>query len=139
MMRIVGSVGWGIRGLVIWDKDSGSRPTPNGFRSQSEPIIWARNGPAQRRDQPVYLDGVLRYATPHRKHHQVEKPLALMRDLVQLCPPGGTVLDPFQGSGTTGVAALMAGRRYIGIEVVEHYHRTACERLKQAEAESESP
>ncbi|MFN3595162.1 MAG: DNA methyltransferase, partial [Thiobacillaceae bacterium] len=63
----------------------------------------------------------------------VEKPLGLMRDLVQICPPGGTVLDPFQGSGTTGVAALMEGLRYIGIEAVEHYHRVACERLAQAE------
>lgn len=133
LMRIMGATGWGLRGCLVWDKGRAARPSPNGFRSQSELIIWARNGGSPDRSPPVYLDGVFRHPTPPRKHHAVEKPLGLMRDLVQICPPGGTVLDPFQGSGTTGVAALMEGLRYIGIEAVEHYHRVACERLAQAE------
>lgn len=136
LMRIMGAVGWGLRGCLVWDKGRGTRPSQNGFRAQSELIIWARNGGAPYRDPPVYLDGVFRHPTPPRRHHAVEKPLGLMRDLVQICPTGGTVLDPFQGSGTTGVAALMAGMRYIGIEAVEHYHRTACQRLAQAEEDA---
>lgn len=133
LLRILGATGWGIRGLLVWDKGRGARPSKNGFRAQSELIIWARNGGVQERDQDVYLDGVFRHASPPRIHHMTEKPVALMRELVEICPPGGLVLDPFQGSGTTGVAALLSGRRYIGIEMVDEYHRIACERLAEAE------
>ncbi|HCQ0449278.1 TPA: site-specific DNA-methyltransferase, partial [Escherichia coli] len=45
---------------------------------------------------------------------------------------GGTVLDPFMGSGTTGVAALKAGRKFIGIETSDHYFDVATQRLKTA-------
>lgn len=135
LLRIMGAVGWGIRGLLVWDKGRGTRPSRNGFRAQSELILWARNGGAPDRDTPVYLDGAFRHATPQRVHHLTEKPLALMRELVEICPPCGVVLDPFQGSGTTGVAAITSGRRYIGIEMVHEYHQIACERLSAAEAD----
>ncbi len=52
-----------------------------------------------------------------------------MDELVQICPPGGVVLDPFAGSGSTGVAALQAGRRFVGIELSRHYHQVAEQRL----------
>lgn len=45
-------------------------------------------------------------------------------------PTGGTVLDPFMGSGTTGVAALRAGRRFIGIELEAHYLEIARKRIE---------
>ena len=44
-----------------------------------------------------------------------------MRDLVKIAPPGGVVLDPFMGPGTTGVAAVIEGRRFVGVEITEHY------------------
>ena len=54
--------------------------------------------------------------------HPTMKPVALMRWLCRLVtPPGGTVLDPFTGSGTTGVAALSEGFRFVGIEREDHY------------------
>jgi site-specific DNA-methyltransferase (adenine-specific) len=133
LLRILGAVGWGIRGLLVWDKGRGARPSKNGFRAQSELIIWARNGGVQDRDKDVYLDGVFRHASPQRVHHLTEKPVSLMRELVEICPEGGLVLDPFQGSGTVGIAALLSGRRYIGIETIDEYHRIACERLAEAE------
>ena len=50
------------------------------------------------------------------------KPLELMRWLVRLlCPPGGLVLDPFTGSGSTGAAAAIEGRRFLGIELEPAY------------------
>jgi len=133
LMRIAGTVGWGIRGVVVWDKGRGTRPSKNGFRAQTELILWTRKAGPSDRDPPVYLDGVFSYPSPRRVHHMTEKPVALMRDLVEICPPGGVVLDPFQGSGTTGVAALQSGRRYIGVECVSEYHAIACKRLKEAE------
>jgi site-specific DNA-methyltransferase (adenine-specific) len=50
-------------------------------------------------------------------NHPTQKPLELLARIVAAsCPKGGVVLDPFKGSGTTGVAALAAGRNYVGIE-----------------------
>lgn len=64
--------------------------------------------------------------------HPTVKPLALMEYLCGLTatPTGGTVLDPFMGSGTTGVAALRAGRRFIGIELEAHYLEIARKRIE---------
>lgn len=63
--------------------------------------------------------------------HPTVKPLRLMRYLARMVtPPGGWVLDPFMGSGTTGVAALFEGFSFIGIEANDEYFRIAHKRLK---------
>ena len=70
-----------------------------------------------------------------RRRHPTEKPLALMRWLVRLlCPPGGVVLDPYAGGGTTCLAALAEGRGYIGIERDPRYHAAAEAALAEAAA-----
>ena len=62
------------------------------------------------------------------------KPVALMRWLVRLVtPPGGLVLDPFLGSGTTGIAAILEGFRFLGIEKDEHYAEIAKARIARWE------
>jgi DNA modification methylase len=62
--------------------------------------------------------------------HPTQKPVELMLDLIQdFTEPGEVVLDPFAGSGTTGVAALRRGRRFIGIERMPDHAATARERL----------
>ena len=70
--------------------------------------------------------------TPGGAHdHETQKPLPLMLELVGLfTDPGDIVLDPFCGSGTTGVACLRLGRRFIGIEKDEKYAAIARERLR---------
>lgn len=68
--------------------------------------------------------------------HPTQKPLRLMNELVALfSQPGGTVLDCFMGSGTTGVAALAMGRAFIGIEREPRYFDSACRRIEQAVAQ----
>jgi len=65
-----------------------------------------------------------------RSGHQTQKPLPLMLELVSLfSEPGELVLDPYAGSGTTGVAALRLGRRFLGCELDATYATTARERL----------
>jgi site-specific DNA-methyltransferase (adenine-specific) len=65
-----------------------------------------------------------------RNPHPTVKPLALMRWLVRLlCPPGGLVLDPTAGSGTTGAAAVLEGRRFVGIELEPAYMEIAAARI----------
>lgn len=66
--------------------------------------------------------------------HPTEKPRLLMSDLVaDFTNPGDLICDPFMGSGTTGVAAVMAGRRFIGIEQDERYFEIACKRIEDAQ------
>lgn len=65
--------------------------------------------------------------------HPTVKPLALMRYLVRLVTPkGGVVLDPFMGSGTTGVAAIQEGMNFVGIERDPHYYEIASRRVNDA-------
>lgn len=69
------------------------------------------------------------------KPHPSTKPLALMGEIVDLfTDPGDLILDPFAGSGTTGVACRMLGRRFIGWELSPAYHAIACRRLSGEEA-----
>jgi DNA modification methylase len=80
--------------------------------------------------RPVVLFGGRRRARRRRNTHRTVKPLALMRWLVKLVtPPGGVVLDPFTGSGSTGAAALLEGRTFLGIEREAAYVDIACARL----------
>lgn len=65
--------------------------------------------------------------------HPTEKPVSLMRELVSLFSNlGETVLDPFMGSGTTGVAAVRSGRKFTGIEIDPTYFDIACRRVSHA-------
>ena len=68
-----------------------------------------------------------------RTGHPAQFPLSLARDhILSWSDDGDTVLDPFMGSGTTGAAAMGAGRKFIGIEKVERYFRIASERIRSA-------
>jgi DNA modification methylase len=96
------------------------------------------NGKMMRRanntsDEPS--DGFERFTTqPAQNFHPTVKPTQLMRYLVKLVtPPGGTVLDPFTGSGSTGKAAILEGFRFIGCELTEDYIPIIEGRLKHAE------
>lgn len=66
--------------------------------------------------------------------HPTEKPRRLMAEIIaDFTQPGQTILDPFMGSGTTGVAAVQLGRDFIGIEREERYFDIACHRIEDAQ------
>ncbi len=71
------------------------------------------------------------YSGPHFAAYPIDLPL---RCIAAGCKPGGTVLDPFAGSGTTGLAAIQLGRRFTGIDLSPDFARLAAERLAQAAA-----
>ena len=74
-----------------------------------------------------------RESGPRRNHHPTVKPTALMRYLCRLVtPPGGIVLDPFAGSGSTGKAAALEGFRFVGIEIDPEYLTIAAARIRAA-------
>lgn len=80
-------------------------------------------------------------AIPRRgpeRGHPCPRPLDMMQYLVSiLCPPGATILDPFMGSGTTGVAAVSLGRKFVGVEVCPEYFDIACRRIREATRQSD--
>jgi site-specific DNA-methyltransferase (adenine-specific) len=123
--------GWVFRGIVPWDKTEGVRPRMGGFRSQCEYAVWGTAGALDPRDDVGVLPGLIRCSVKRDdKHHITGKPTEVMRQLVRIAPPGGIVLDPFAGSGTTIVAALQEGRRGIGIELTEAYASVAIDRCR---------
>jgi site-specific DNA-methyltransferase (adenine-specific) len=76
---------------------------------------------------------------PRRNHHPTVKPTALMRYLCRLItPPGGTILDPFMGSGSTGKAAKLEGFKFIGIEREAEYIAIAQARIDAAKEEQDN-
>jgi DNA modification methylase len=65
--------------------------------------------------------------------HPTQKPLALMKWCIEQAGNPETILDPFMGSGTTGVAAIQMGHKFIGIEREPKYFEIACERIENAQ------
>lgn len=123
-------------GIVVWDKRT-SRPTPERFRNDCEYLVWGSNGP---RPAPMVKGCKVAagcYSIPgvqsKDKHHQTEKPVPLLENLLQLVPEGGTVLDPFMGSGSTGVACMNMGLDFYGIELDPGYFQVARQRIEEAE------
>lgn len=125
------SVGLRHQDVVVWDK--GTFGLGNGFRRQHELILHFTFG------QPKYhardVGNVIRCPRVRAddRQHQTEKPVDLMSDLVRVTvPPGGVCLDPFAGSGTTGVACVLEGRGFVGIEQEEAYVEIARRRIDEA-------
>ena len=123
--------GWIWRGTAVWDKGN-SRPQKGRFRQQAEYIVWGSNGPMPINRPVSCLPGVFRYGNPQNRIHVTEKPLQLMKDVIQICEPGGLILDPFAGAGTTVLAAVMTGYRAVGIEVTDAYYKLGSDRVKIA-------
>jgi len=74
-------------------------------------------------------------STTREQNHPTEKPVGLMRWCIQKVGSADTILDPFMGSGTTGVAAAQEGRKFIGVEREERYFEIACKRIERAYAQ----
>ena len=129
------SGGWVWRGIAPWVKTS-YRPQSGRLAAQCEYVVWGSAGPMPVDHSAPIHPGFFEDATPRDKEHVTQKPLGVMRELVQVVPEGGTILDPFLGSGTTGAAALLEGRRFVGVEMVEHYAEVAKRRILTAAGQS---
>ncbi len=131
MSDLIQAAGFVWRGVVVWDKTEAARPQPGRFRQQAEFVLWGSKGPLEVSGTP--FPGVYRCVRANDdKLHITGKPVALMRALLQITRPDALILDPFMGSGSTGVAAVIEGRRFAGIEVVDEYNLLAAERIKNA-------
>jgi len=126
----VGGFVW--RGVVPWNKTEAARPTKGRYRAQCEYVVWGTNGPMDEQTEEC-MPGFFTYPVrPTDKKHVTAKPLSLMVDLLKIAAPDSLILDPFMGSGTTGLAAMQSGHRFIGIEKDEKIYRIAEAEISQA-------
>jgi site-specific DNA-methyltransferase (adenine-specific) len=131
---VVESVNFRVQGVVVWDKED--MALGNGFRNQHEFALHAAKGVPN-----VYDKGTPNVLRTKRisasELHPTEKPVELLSRLVRVVSaPMGIVLDPFMGSGTTGVACVQTGRSFVGIELDPGYFDIAVKRIKDAIVES---
>lgn len=139
--------GWVWRGIVPWHKPA-HRPTLGRLTSACEYVVWGSAGSmdAEGRETVGGFFPLPEAADPwdvlppyfsesppvKDREHQTQKPVGVMRQLLRIVPRGGVVLDPFTGSGTTGVAAALEGYSFIGFELHQHYAGVARERIAAA-------
>jgi len=118
---------------ICWDK----RVVENADRMLGSPfeLAWTNKTSGFNKIYRVMHGGVVN-ADGHnqRRVHPTQKPVTLMkRILLDYTHEGDTILDPFMGSGTTGVACVQTGRNFIGIEISEEYFRIAEKRIAEAQ------
>lgn len=126
---------WAVSQALAWDRECIGLGAP--FRNSFEMIAFAK-GPDWSSALPKNIPTVIRHRWPYgqHRHHGAEKPVDLCRQLVRWAlPSGGTVLDPFAGSGTVGVAALLEGCDYVGVEIEETDADVARRRIADALAQ----
>lgn len=123
--------GWVWRGILPWHKPNG-RQTQGRPANNCEYIAWGTAGPRSLGRHET-LPGFVQCNVSHDRHHITEKPLQVMRTLVHVAPADGLILDPFTGSGSTGVAAINEGRRFVGVEVLGEHCTNAARRLDDAQ------
>lgn len=117
---------------LVWDKEA------NGNLADCE-LAWTNLPKAVRRIRYLW-NGFARESGAQRGDHPTQKPLEVMKWAIGHLPePNATILDPFMGSGTTGVAAVQMGRSFIGIEREERYFEAACRRIREANGDDAGP
>lgn len=111
---------------LVWDKLNGD----SDFADCE--LAWTNLPKAVRRLRFLW-NGCMRRERDIVREHPTQKPVDVMKWCIEHIPdPSRTILDPFMGSGTTGVAAVKLGRRFIGIEIDERYFDIACKRIAKA-------
>lgn len=119
--------------LVVWHKTNAA-PFANGvWRGDIEYCIHARDKGAVFIGNAQEKKKVTEYPLVSDDSHPTVKPLGLIQKYIRICSKHDQiVIDPFMGSGTTGVAALNLGRKFIGIEIDRKHFDTACRRVEDA-------
>jgi len=131
---------WKVDSLLIWDKEWIGTAGPRQLRPTYEVVLFAGMPEAKIENRSASDIFRCKWQAGNSKTtaHAAEKPVDLMLHLIGLTThPTETVLDCFMGSGTTGVAARLGGRRFIGIErESEYFHEIAVPRVTAAHASS---
>ncbi len=120
----------------VFTKNYSSKSAYVGYRHECAYVL-AKGRPALPQNP---LPDVLGWKYSGNRHHPTEKPVTSLQPLIEsFTHTNAIVLDPFAGSASTCVAALQAGRRYIGIELMEQYHKAGIERLTAVQRAMQRP
>ena len=112
---------------IVWDKLN-TMPTFGDCE-----LAWTNSTRKSIKKITVEYNGLI--GKEKHRQHATQKPVLLMEKVLEMYPKQRTILDPFMGSGTTGVACANLGRKFIGIEIDEKYFDIACERIEAAQAQ----
>jgi len=124
-------IGARVSSVVVWDKEWIGVGSIKGLRERYELVFLLAKDDFCIEDRSEPNIWPVKWASHRPSGHDSEKPVELMRRAVGLSPRA-TVLDPFMGSGTTGVACANLDRRFIGIEIDPGYFDIACRRIAEA-------
>ena len=126
--------GWRLRQEIIWDRGGGMMFNARMFCRFDERILWFVNGKTWTWNQTsTGLGTIWRINKAQNKAHPVAFPVEIPKRCISAATHfGDTILDPFMGSGTTGVACAKLGRKFIGIEIEPKYFDIACKRIEEA-------
>jgi site-specific DNA-methyltransferase (adenine-specific) len=121
---------------IYWDKGNHTSGDLEGdFGAQVEIFLFAHKGRHKLRGKR--LANLWHIPRDVAGDHPTPKPVPLMERMIGVSTDDGqTILDPFMGSGTTGVACMNLGRKFIGIEIEKKYFDIACERIDQAQRQA---
>jgi site-specific DNA-methyltransferase (adenine-specific) len=134
------SVRWTLRNVLVWDKAKGGA-MGSWWRNNHEWVAIFTKGKARMLPNCSFFN-TWKGVKPQGGLHHTEKPLGLLVYIVQSVMTeecGGVVLDPFMGSGTTGVACVQVGRKFIGIEIDQDYFDIAVKRISEAQMQIRLP
>lgn len=125
---------WRLREEIIWDRAGGMMLNARMFVRFDERIIWFVRGDQWKWNQSsVGLGTIWRVAREQNKEHPLAFPLELpTRCIDATTDPCDLVLDPYCGSGTSGVAAIRLGRRFVGFEREQKWFDLSCRNLEAA-------
>lgn len=119
------------KGLLIWNKLTGNNSYADGECAFTNTVGTLRILTHQ------WCGAFKDSERGERAIHPTQKPVAIMRWCIKLAKDASAILDPFMGSGTTGVAAVQMGRSFIGIEREERYFEIACKRIEEAQRQGD--
>jgi DNA modification methylase len=135
-MTAVVEAGYGIHNVLAWDK--GTVTPCRWYMKNLEFTVYAWKGSAKTIRHPGSRQ-LFSYSHRDETDHPTEKPVALMEHYIRnSTDPGQVVLDPFMGSGSTGVAAVRLGRGFIGIELEQKWFDVSRRRIEHALRQSET-
>lgn len=128
--------------MLIWHHKNLAKPTNKMYLWTYDPIFYIIKGKRNSVFHPSFLksENVDVFTIPkpqnwskqNTRHHPAEKPVELLKVLIKAnSNEGDVILDPFMGSGSTGVAALKLNRKFIGCDISSEYFEIAKERLKK--------
>lgn len=135
---ILKSVGFSVKNMIVWDKCATTAGDLEGaYAHQYEMVVFATKG------RPIIRgrrhSDIWRYprVSSDKLVHQNQKPVELLEQMIlSMSGKGDLILDPFMGSGSTGIACINTDRRFVGIEIENGYYAVAKKRLTETAAQT---